>query len=700
MDIGTSSFRDWACTRRRAAKGRRLSIVLTFVFGLSLILPGGCYAASSRVSAMPSTASLELYATFQSMGIVVSFDPGDDLDRSAVAHVEYRIQGTADPYRQGYPLTRVDDSRFVGSLFWLEPGTTYEVRVLCSDPDEGPLDGIVLTGTASTRAEADIPLPDRSLYVGPTGSGSTCALTVPCTLPEALNQARSGDEIVLTGGIYYVGELALPRSGVAGAPIVIRGREGETAVLDGADPATPEWTVYGRGVYHTTLARADTHLVVAGGERLYPYQSLSDLEELRWGIPGFYADGMDLYVHLESDADPSSASVIISRYHHAFDVTQDFVCFVDLVFRYYGQGDAAKAINLSDASDNLVQGCTFAINDTGIVIKGESHRNVIEDNEFYDTVFAWPWDAVKAEGRLETGGVRFGSVTTGQGNVIRRNRFHDYFDGAKICPQETAGPTNETDFYGNSISYAGDDGIETDGQCSNVRIWRNSFHDVLVGISLAPVYVGPVYVIRNTVYRTGVGNNDYSGGSLKFSSGSERSGPMYLFHNTVDASLPGANGLTLGEPGSWDLVYGRNNIWSGTAIALRNRNAAQPVDLDYDDLWSGASHDLVRWDDASYTNLAEFTGATGQESHGLGIEPGFVAAESGDYSLSPASALIDAGVLLPGINDSYAGGAPDIGAFESGEPRSITQRMRASVFVGCSGHLLTSRLLGPRLCVR
>ena len=42
-----------------------------------------------------------------------------------------------------------------------------------------------------------------------------------------------------------------------------------------------------------------------------------------------------------------------------------------------------------------------------------------------------------------------------------------------------------------------DDGMETDGQCSNVRIWGNTFHDVLVGISLAPIYPGPVYALRN-----------------------------------------------------------------------------------------------------------------------------------------------------------------------------------------------------------
>ena len=78
-----------------------------------------------------------------------------------------------------------------------------------------------------------------------------------------------------------------------------------------------------------------------------------------------------------------------------------------LTFRHYGLGDYAKAIYFNDASNNLVQGCTFAINDLGIGLKYDSGRNVIEENTFSDTDFNWPWDAVKAGSDLETGGIRF-----------------------------------------------------------------------------------------------------------------------------------------------------------------------------------------------------------------------------------------------------------------------------------------------------
>lgn len=640
--------------RRRAKPGgvRQLIMSLTLLGSLYLVLP----------SAEPS-ASMELYGTFHSMGIVLTVgagrDPADD-----VASVEYRVRGSGKPYQSGYPLTRVDDTHLAGSLFWLEPGTDYDVRVTYEDSARGPLGTIVLEETASTRREIETLSPAHSYCVSPSGRGRACTLGAPCPLAEGLSRLGPGDELVLRAGVYYAGEMMLPRSGTPSAPIVIRGYAGEEAVLDGADPITFTWMPQVNGVYHTVVNAAEPHLVVADGERLYPYQSLAELEALQWDVPGFYASGTTLSVRLADDADPNERAVLVSRYHTAFDVERDFVHFQNLTFRHYGRGRAAKAINLVDASGNLVEDCTFAINDTGIVIKGASHRNVIQDNEFYDTIFSWPWDAVKAGSGLETGGVRFGAEAAGRGNVIRHNVFHDFFDGFSACPQKEADTTNETDVYGNLVYNVSDDGMETDGQCSNVRIWDNAFHDVFVGISLAPVYGGPVYAVRNLIYRIGVGNNDHSGSPFKLNSRSDRSGAIYLFHNTTDAVSPDNDGLRIAKPGMWDLVYSRNNIWSGTAYALRNDNTAQPADFDYDDLWTADRGRLVRWGSTHYDTLAEFTLATGMESHGMSVAPGFRSTGRGDYRLRASSSLTDAGVVIPGINDSFLGTAPDIGAFE------------------------------------
>jgi hypothetical protein len=627
--------------------------------------------AALVVSALPTplvraAASLELYGTFHAMGVIITIGSGDDPNQNAAAKVAYRVSGGS--YQPGFPLTRISATRFVGSLFWLQPATSYDVQVTFSDPDAGPLDGTMVHNTASTRSEIILPTPSKTYYVTPTGSGTTCSFASPCALSSAINQAQAGQEVTLRSGVYFLGDFILPRSGSSGSPIVLRSYPGETAILDGSDPATFTWASQGGGVYHTTVNAPDPHLVLANGQRLYPYQSLADLQSLKWGIPGFYASGTSLYARLAGDANPNTATMNVSRYNDAFLVEQNNIAFVDLTFRYYGQGDYAKAIYFNNASDNLVRGCTFAINDVGIGLKRASGRNVIEDNVFYDADFDFPWDAVKDGSNLETGGVIFYDPVTGRGNIIRRNTFHDYFDGFTSCPSDDNGSsTNETDVYENLIYNAGDDGLSADGKCSNVRIWSNTFHDVLVGISFAPIYEGPIYAVRNVIYRTGVGNNNYSGMPFKFNSGYDQSGPMYLFHNTADAALHDNDGFEIRSPGTWKAIIARNNIWAGTRYALDNANPTQPLDLDYDDLYTTLPGELAWWDglpDRHLNTLAELRTATGQEMHGFNVIPGFANAASGDYTLAASSALIDKGVYLPGINSGYVGAAPDIGAFE------------------------------------
>jgi hypothetical protein len=39
-----------------------------------------------------------------------------------------------------------------------------------------------------------------------------------------------------------------------------------------------------------------------------------------------------------------------------------------------------------------------------------------------------------------------------------------------------------------------------------------------------------------------------------------------------------------------------------------------------------------------------------------------------NFSLRPGAAAVDAGVPMAGINDGYTGRAPDLGAYEVGQP--------------------------------
>ena len=39
-----------------------------------------------------------------------------------------------------------------------------------------------------------------------------------------------------------------------------------------------------------------------------------------------------------------------------------------------------------------------------------------------------------------------------------------------------------------------------------------------------------------------------------------------------------------------------------------------------------------------------------------------------DFRLRPGSKAVDAGIRLPNINDDFTGRAPDLGAYETGQP--------------------------------
>ncbi len=619
----------------------------------------------AAIAWLPTLAAVtvESYGNHHSMGVIVTLDGGEDADLSAIATPYYGPSG--EPLREGFPLTRVSATRFVGSLFDLTPGTNYAVEVRFNDPGD-PIDGLLLETQGQTRSEPQLPTPQREWIVSPNGAGSECTAQTPCSFAEALGRAVAGEAILMKGGVYAIGEFTPPRSGTIANPITIRSQPGEQAVFDGADPAVFQWTPQGGGVYRTTTNAADTHLVTADGQRLYPYASYADLASLAWGLPGFFADGTTLHVKLADNADPNETAMVVSRYNYALNFSGTGLALHNLTFRHYGRGSYAKAVYLNGASDCWIRNCTFAINDTAIGIKRDAHRNLIEHNEFYDTLYHWPWDAVKAGAQLENGAIAFFSLVTGRGNIIRRNAFHDFFDGFTGCPESDNGPlTNETDIYENTIERAGDDGFSADGVCANLRIWNNHFHDVLVGISLAPILEGPVYALRNTISGTGGGNSNYTGLPFKYNvSGQPTSGVSYLFHNTSYAERPDNHGFWIKSPGSWRNIIMRNNLWVGTAHALNNANTAQPIDIDYDLFWNQGESALIRWGAASYTSLATFSAATGRNRHGMAADPLLLDPEHLDFTLSASSPAIDAGVILPGINDSFSGDGPDLGAHE------------------------------------
>src|SRR5262249_41189592 len=141
---------------------------------------------------------------------------------------------------------------------------------------------------------------------------------------------------------------------------------------------------------------------------------------------------------------------------------------------------------------------------------------------------------------------------------------------------------------------------------------------------------------------------------------------IYLYHNTCYTDVPSQDGFLFKQYSQWTNVVSRNNIFAGTAYAFESWDVPNPVDFDYDDLYTTRAATRLAWGGIRYDSLTGFSSGTGQETHGVSVLPGFVDPMARDFYLRSDSGLLDRATLLPGVNDGYLNGGPDIGALEYG----------------------------------
>jgi hypothetical protein len=275
--------------------------------------------------------------------------------------------------------------------------------------------------------------------------------------------------------------------------------------------------------------------------------------------------------------------------------------------------------------------------------------------------------------------------------------FHDGLDFATYgapdgVPQSTQSSDNEirdrypesNDFYGNDIDEMGDNCIEMDGGGRNMRAFDNRcFNAAERAFSTQPGFGGPHYWVRNLLYNGFVSAFKYF----------ENSAGILTYNNTIIASA---------VPGPAQNMHFRNNLILATGDVDQVFAPSSPANTnsaDYDgfrpvpgkaDAFEWNTPDLASRIDYSkppvkrvYKSLAEFSAATGQEKHGVLVDfDSFVRVTPPDMSdpqrvydpaafdfrLKPTSPAVDAGMELPNITDGFAGKAPDLGAYELGQP--------------------------------
>ena len=259
--------------------------------------------------------------------------------------------------------------------------------------------------------------------------------------------------------------------------------------------------------------------------------------------------------------------------------------------------------------------------------------------------------------------------------VVRHNEMYSttgrYFNdviGGEDNFTKAGFPNADSDIYGNRISHAWDDGIESEGANENVRIWGNYIDRTAIGIATTATSVGPAYVFRNVWNRAQM----YAKVSLDlddrqpfFKSGSDSSlgyGRRYFFHNTMlQATQAGlvnglGGGFGMGGTGSTQLIQNTismNNIyhlWKPGKTAFYQSASSSSSSHD---MYNGAIGDMVQTGGINATPTYAAGNGWASEANGL-------------YALAAGTAGYDAGARIANFNDSFSGTAPDVGAHEGG----------------------------------
>ena len=264
----------------------------------------------------------------------------------------------------------------------------------------------------------------------------------------------------------------------------------------------------------------------------------------------------------------------------------------------------------------------------------------------------------------------------GRGHVVCYNRISKFWDCIAIAnygkpPHDLDLQCVAIDFYNNDLSEAVDDGIEADYGCHNVRVFQNRIVNAHAGLSAQPFYGGPVYFVRNELY-------NITSLSLKLHNWCTG---LEIYHNTMVCARGAFRSYS-----RWQNGILRNNLFLGASgYAMETGSPHPSTSLDYNGYRRADPERLIKWFDgekeARYPSLDAFAEATGFEKHGVmadfdvfvrasaPVEGTTYRADFGDLTLKPKAVAVDAGVVLPNLNDRYTGDAPDLGCFEQGRPR-------------------------------
>lgn len=600
-----------------------------------------------------TTGSIVATATINSTGI--DWLNAGDNNRNASATLQYRQVGSPTWTLGQGPIRLQNTNTHRSSIFWLQPATRYEYKIIINDPD-----GVTtptLSGTFTTRADGATGSYLRTLYVATNGNDANAGTsqTAPLrTIQKAADISLPGDHIIVAPGTYRE-SVNITRSGTAtnpilfessniavngGNPAMVQGDEASLAVVDTVDNwrADPAGNA---GVYYTVLsnyASGDVPIsVYRNNEKIYaytyyPYNATATLTFNNF-ISSIYCPGGNatqcaasgvsggyfynpankyLYVRLPDGKDPDLYAMHVAKRNSTGIKVGGASNVIVRGFgaRYFHLGIAVRGSNVL-ASNNTVEMNQVMYNGEGIALGGVSSpdnliaRSLVQLNQVGDSkVSEWPWRAVKLND-VESSGI---SVSGTSANVIRRNLVTEVFNGINATSDVNSPTINvNMDVYENSVGDIGDDAIELDGAGVNVRAWDNFIFagqrrfSGQSGFSLASISYGPTWVIRNTILDT-VQSAFKTSYSL-----ATPIGKIFIYHNTAVSAAPDLFALFRLVGKNQGAVAGlnatlRNNIFMATGNAVAGGNGENMLFVDMNTTHSDPSITLDMNHDLYFSN--------------------------------------------------------------------------------------------------
>ena len=600
--------------------------------------------------------------TLQNLGFEWYIEGGDE-NRNATVQVEYRIAGSGSEWKAGMPLLRIGDEHieragidyttphmFAGSILDLKIDTEYEARFTMEDPDgvEGEAVKVV---KVSTRAE-----------------------------PKAFR----GGRVRHVYSQYYTGEKEEPNyPGLVSAYHGSANTKGDWYVV-GEDPVQPGdiIKIHG-GLYQGVLRNyPDWHNIPFDGTYWFTQKGTAE----RPIVIEAAGDGEVIF----DGAGTANLFNVMATDHHIFQ---------GLTFRNVDRVFEAGRKHLAGASNLTVRNCRFEMVGEGLRTEYAGSKNfLIQDNVMIgrdDRYRVYGW-AAHREGHIPYGthllDSYYGIKVYGSGHVIAHNSIAYFHDSIGVSTYGSPEEEQELkavsiDIYNNDLHLQVDDFVDADGGVHNIRVMRNrGVNTAQSGISAQPVFGGPAYYIRNILY------NVQKGGALKIHGGVPG---LTAYHNTFIAENNGGGGhpnsnyrnnLILGSDGPTHIS--RFPYTTTYSIADYNgyRPNQGPESPEGQFRWLSAQGE---WEE--FKTLGGLKKASGLEAHGiivdyddfedlqkpiqgpvgtpLGEMPGPVYhAVDLNFELTPIGKAVDAGVVIPNVNDNYNGKAPDLGAPEVDAP--------------------------------